>query len=244
MTEREATLLIGLVTEYIRTGEPVGSVALARLLPLQRSAATVRADLHELEEAGYIFQPHVSAGRIPTDKGYRFFVDHVRARSVALAERQRLQQQFTQLKAAHQQLARITARFLAELTDMPALGAQHDPPEVFESGLRELVQDAPGTSLPELKELTGLLQQLDQRLTERAAPGTGELAAATGQANVYIGEEIPFMSAQHSSLVVRDVSLADGETLTLIIIGPKRMPYQRNVALLNAVADIIEQQQG
>lgn len=236
MTNREGKLLIGLVTEYIRTGQPVGSVALSRALALDRSPATVRADLHELEEGGYIYQPHVSAGRVPTDRGYRFFVDHVRTRSIALVERQRLQQQFEQLLGAHQELARITARFLARVTDTPALSSQHHPPDVFEAGLRELVRDGTATNMDELKELTQLLARLDQRLVEKDLPATRQ------EASVYIGEEIPFMSARHTSMVVRDVELPDGEQMTLIIIGPKRMPYQRNVALLNAVADIIQQQ--
>jgi transcriptional regulator of heat shock response len=90
--------------------------------------------------------------------------------------------------------------------------------------------------MDELKELTQLLARLDERLVDQVVPSTHQAAS------VYIGEEIPFMSARHSSMVVRDVELPAGETMTLIIIGPKRMPYHRNVALLNAVADIIEQQ--
>jgi transcriptional regulator of heat shock response len=236
MTEREAVLLIGLVTDYIRTGTPVGSLALARGLKLDRSPATIRADLHQLEEEGYIWQPHTSAGRIPTDKGYRFFVDHVRERGVAAAQRERMKEQLTQLMAAHQQLARMTAQFLSAITDTPVLSSSNDPPAVFESGLRELIHHSTETTLDELKELTALLKQLDERMAEKPLP------AAPEQANVYIGEENPLMTAHYSSMVVRDVATPDGQTMTLVIIGPKRMPYQRNVALLNAVAEIIEQE--
>lgn len=237
MTEREATLLLGLVTEYIRSGQPVGSVALARSPQLDCSPATIRADLHELEQGGYIFQPHTSAGRVPTDSGYRFFVDHVRARKVALTEQERLKHQFETLVAAHQHLAQITARFLAQLTETAAVSSQSQPREIFESGLRELVQEAPENNLDELKELSTLLQQLDERLHDRLLP------TSSGGANVFIGQEIPFMAARHSSMVVREVELSDGQVMTLVVLGPKRMPYQRNVALLNAVADIIQQQE-
>ncbi len=240
MTDRQATLLIGLVAHYIQTGEPVGSLALARRLRLAKSPATVRADLHDLESEGYIFQPHTSAGRIPTDKGYRYFVDHIRGRAVAVGEREALKKQFAQLLMAQRQLARITARFLSELTDTPAVSSQTDPPAVFESGLPALIQHS-SSSIDELKELSSLIEKLDERLAERALPGQQADLPATPQASVFIGEEIPFMRAEHSSMVVRDVTAADGDTLTLVIIGPKRMPYQRNVALLNAVADIIEQ---
>lgn len=236
MNERASNLLIGFVTEYIRTGQPVGSVALARALHLDRSPATVRSDLHELEEAGYMQQPHTSAGRIPTDLGYRFFVNHVRCRQVALAEKVRLKEEFHALFKAHDHLARATARFLAQLTEMPALSYQNEPPDFFESGLRELVQESSRTTLAELKELSALLQRLDERLNKKTLP------ASRTEACVYIGEEIPFMPARLSSIVVRAVVVAPGRVITLVILGPKRMPYQRNVSLLNAVAEIIENQ--
>lgn len=233
MTERERVLLLGLVAEYIRTGQPVGSVALARSLRLDCSPATIRSDLQELAEAGYIFKPHTSAGRVPMDAGYRFFVDHVRARSVAAGEREQLREEFATLIAVHQHLARTTARFLARLTDTPALSSQNEPPDVFESGLREFVQESDQENLDELKELSTLLLQLDEHFPEQSLP------VSTSTAKVYIGAEITFMPAHHSSLVVRKVALPDGQTLTLVVLGPKRMRYQRNVALLNAVADII-----
>lgn len=235
LTEREAALLLGLVTEYIRTGQPVGSVALARVLALQKSPATIRAGLHELEEAGYVFQPHTSAGRVPTDKGYRYYVDHLQEHHVARTEHEHLQEQFRELLQAHQQLTRITARFLARLTATAALSSKHDPPDVYESGLRELVQHTDTTSGDALREVTNLLDKLDEQLSEEPLPTSSE------NPQVYIGAEIPFMSAQHSSMVVRDVALPYGQSMTLIILGPKRMPYHRNIALLNAVATIIKQ---
>src|SRR5919107_2748290 len=75
LTERSRRLLATLVREYIATGEPVASQVLARESGLGLSSATVRNVLAQLEEAGYVHQPHTSAGRVPTDRGYRFFVD-------------------------------------------------------------------------------------------------------------------------------------------------------------------------
>ena len=74
---RRAAILEAVVTEYIGTAEPVGSSHVASAPGVKVSSATVRSEMAALEREGYLVQPHTSAGRIPTDKGYRFFVDHL-----------------------------------------------------------------------------------------------------------------------------------------------------------------------
>src|SRR6202051_1259066 len=75
LSERAQRLLRILIESYIRDGQPVGSRALSRESGLQLSSATVRNVMADLEELGFVASPHTSAGRVPTDKGYRFFVD-------------------------------------------------------------------------------------------------------------------------------------------------------------------------
>src|SRR6266581_1565444 len=75
MTERQAQILATIIEQYAEVAAPVGSLMLARLFHV--SSATIRAEMARLEEMGYIAQPHTSAGRIPTDKGYRFYVNHI-----------------------------------------------------------------------------------------------------------------------------------------------------------------------
>ena len=77
LNERQAAILEAVVTEYIGSAEPVGSSHVANAPGVQVSSATVRSEMVALERDGYLEQPHTSAGRIPTDKGYRFFVDHL-----------------------------------------------------------------------------------------------------------------------------------------------------------------------
>src|SRR5580658_10588594 len=72
---RKAAILTAVVSEYIETAEPVGSAHITGTPGVEVSSATVRSDMAALERDGYLTQPHTSAGRIPTDKGYRFFVD-------------------------------------------------------------------------------------------------------------------------------------------------------------------------
>ena len=75
LTERKLKILQAVIRNYLETGEPVGSRTISKYTDLNLSSATIRNEMADLEEMGYIVQPHTSAGRIPTDKGYRLYVD-------------------------------------------------------------------------------------------------------------------------------------------------------------------------
>ena len=75
LNERKLTILKAIIQNYLETGEPVGSRTLSKYTELNLSSATIRNEMADLEDLGYIFQPHTSAGRIPSDKGYRLYVD-------------------------------------------------------------------------------------------------------------------------------------------------------------------------
>ncbi len=77
LDQRKATILDAIIQTYLNTGEPVGSRTISKFTDLHLSSATIRNEMSDLEEMGYIVQPHTSAGRIPTDKGYRLYVDHL-----------------------------------------------------------------------------------------------------------------------------------------------------------------------
>ncbi len=119
---RSRRILYAAVTEYIATGEPVGSRKLARRYGLDVSPATIRNELSDLEEAGYLAQPHTSAGRIPTDKGFRTFVDAlVRVREVQPQDRLALFERLSQLNPGVDDLPREAGRLLSHLTGAAAV---------------------------------------------------------------------------------------------------------------------------
>ena len=74
---RKVTILKAIIKTYLETGEPVGSRTISKYSDLKLSSATIRNEMSDLEEMGYIIQPHTSAGRIPSDRGYRFYVDQL-----------------------------------------------------------------------------------------------------------------------------------------------------------------------
>ena len=77
LDERKIKILDAIIRNYLATGEPVGSRTISKFTDLNLSSATIRNEMSDLEEMGYIVQPHTSAGRIPSDKGYRFYVDRI-----------------------------------------------------------------------------------------------------------------------------------------------------------------------
>ena len=121
LDDRKLAILRAIVTDYVDTREPVGSKALVERHRLDVSAATVRNDMAALEEEGYITQPHTSAGRIPTDKGYRLFVDRLaQIKPLSSAERTAIAA-FLNGTADVDDLMARTVRLLAQLTRQVAI---------------------------------------------------------------------------------------------------------------------------
>jgi heat-inducible transcriptional repressor len=122
LDERKAAILKTVVTDYVETAQPVGSSQVARDPAIEVSPATIRSDMAALERDGYLMHPHTSAGRVPTDKGYRFFVDHL---TTPASLRESKQEQISEFfSRAHGELERMladTSRLLSHLTDSAAI---------------------------------------------------------------------------------------------------------------------------
>src|SRR6516225_3210406 len=114
---RQCEVLATLVRQHIATGLPVGSKAVADRLSEPLSSATIRALMVEFEEAGFLHQPHISAGRVPTDKAYRFYVDHIaQTKSLGAATQKYIDQSLSsQADSPEELLARIS-RILSEVS--------------------------------------------------------------------------------------------------------------------------------
>src|SRR4051794_22617821 len=123
LEERKASILRAIVEEYVATAQPVGSGTIVHTRSLGVSAATVRNDMGALEREGYVVQPHTSAGRIPTDKGYRYFVDHHLAAASALPSPQRkaVADFFASSARGIDDLLHETSQLLARLTSHAAV---------------------------------------------------------------------------------------------------------------------------
>jgi len=114
LTEREELILQATVQSYITSAEPVGSRAIVKRYDLTLSPATVRNVMSDLEESGFLQQRHTSSGRIPTDRGYRYYVNHLmRVQELTLAERERIEHEFNQKLNDTEEAMRHTSHLLA-----------------------------------------------------------------------------------------------------------------------------------
>ncbi len=122
LDERKANILKAVVEEYIQTAQPVGSGHVANAPGVNVSSATVRNDMAVLEQDGYLHQPHTSAGRVPTEMGYRWFVDHLAEPGpLGSSETQKIRSFFAKAHGEIEQMLRDTSRLLANLTRYAAV---------------------------------------------------------------------------------------------------------------------------
>lgn len=136
LTERQKHILGVIVDDYIKSAEPVGSRSISKRDDVTFSPATIRNEMSDLEEMGYLSQPHTSAGRIPSNKGYRFYVDHlITPKKVALDDIEHIRRMFAEQYVELEQMIQQTASVLSELTNYTAivLGT-----EVFDTTLKHI----------------------------------------------------------------------------------------------------------
>lgn len=220
MEDRLRSILELVIDHYIRLNQPVGSRYVEDQLEGSLSSATIRSLFRELEELGYLAQPHTSAGRIPTDEGYRYYVSNLSPRHLPMREREEIAAEMDE-----QPLASILARRAHTL----ALSGWVKRGQVEEAGFSELLEQ--DSALHVLREMAALLESRQNYLGQLAEQGRDHAA-------VFIGEENPVFPTQHTTLIIRTVP-RQKDNVVLVLAGPKRMAYQRNVALLNDVADIM-----
>jgi heat-inducible transcriptional repressor len=175
LDERKAAILAALVEEHIRTGEPVSSGTILQHSPLHCSSATIRNEMVVLESDGYIVKPHTSAGRVPTDRGYRYYIDHLSAGSLRPTGHVRVEQFFATIHVELDRMLKQTSELLSDVAHYPAVVVG---PPVQGQTLRDahLLPVGPDSVLLVLVTEPGRVTQSLLRLSIPVAPA--EVAAA------------------------------------------------------------------
>ena len=221
-----------MVREYTEKAEPVGSKVLAEKYGLKASSATIRSDMVILEEEGYLFQPHTSAGRIPTDKGYRYFVSEIMEdRELSLSEQKKLQAEFLKLKAQHSRMSRTMAKVLSSFSGSLAITGTEK--EVYDFGIRELLENPEFQEVDEFCRVAEVLDYIDENIDKIFEK------VREGETQIFIGSENPIKKISNCSMVVSPYKTKEGERAILALIGPKRMEYAKNKSLLDYVKNIL-----
>jgi transcriptional regulator of heat shock response len=214
LDERQGEILRAVVREYVRVARPVGSEALARKYRIGVSPATIRNEFAELTQEGYLRKPHTSAGRTPTNRGYRYFVN-VEVRP----ERSIDQHEAKQIKDDVETLAEM----LSNCSELLSAVWREDN-ETALRGLKQILAQpefAPRDASLRLAETIDALPQTLAKLFELDVP-----------AGVFIGDESPLWKHDDISILFRRVRFSNRACGIACIIGPTRMSYETNWELL------------
>ncbi|MBP5512198.1 transcriptional regulator [Candidatus Saccharibacteria bacterium] len=242
ITERQKQILFAIIEEFAEVATPVGSVTLAKLFDV--SSATIRAEMARLEEAGLITQPHTSAGRVPTDAGYRFYVNSLTEQHEnALREPSRMLGSGTSMpnRNIHALEVRVnsqertdyairsTVDMLAELTGNLGLGTIGE--QLYLSGISRLFSQPEFLDNSKIQDVAKLLDNLEPWLRE-ARPGE--------PLNIFIGHENPIGKSSGVSLIISRFRSQYSDSSYIGVLGPTRQNYAETMSLVRHAGIILE----
>lgn len=230
MTDRQLEILTLVVTTYAQTTEPVGSQVIAAQLGY--SPATIRSEMGELERQGLIRQPHTSAGRVPTDKGYRVYVNNLSGRPLphsrdAAAMRRRVTD-ITQADEAVRQTAEILARRTGNLAIATL------PSGLYKIGFASFLNHPEFYGHRAAVEAMMLVDELENWAREALGDGDERI-------RVYIGQENPIGRSSNTSAVITRFSSPFSETSYIGLIGPTRQDYPKVISLVDYAGRLLEE---
>ncbi len=231
MTERQYKILSAIVEQYAEVASPVGSQLLARAFNV--SSATIRADMAELEHLGFIHQPHTSAGRVPTDKGYRWYVNNIQVAEPTMAIERNARTLDTRLSGAGEptQAIKSAVDSLVEITGNLGIGTIGS--QLYMSGLTNLFNQPEFVGTEAVKNVAYLLDNLEPWLRE---------TAPNEPLNVYIGKENPIGKASGCSLIISRFRSPYSDKSYIGIVGPTRQSYRSVMGLVSHAGQMLEEQ--
>ena len=230
ITERQKQILCQIVEEYAETASPVGSVTMAKLFNV--SPATIRAEMARLEMLGLVAQPHTSAGRVPTDAGYRFYVNNLEtSEQEKMPERgaHALEVRVSSQSQADEAIRRAVDT-LVELTGN--LGLATIGGQLYLSGISTLFTQPEFGDIRRVQAVAKLLDNLEPWLRE-AAPGEA--------LNIFIGHENPIGKNSEVSLIISRFKSPFSDRSYIGVLGPTRQNYARVMQLVGHTGRMLEE---
>lgn len=228
-------MLNSLIGEYVKSAQPVSSQLLEKKCDFGVCPATIRIEMQKLTDAGLIFQPHTSSGRVPTDKGYRFFVDNLSEENSSEEDFDFIMEDWMTQEAEE---TKDTIKFIQSLTkklsDISSnlvLGYLFEEKILWKEGWENILQE------PEFKEsnvvssFARIVKSFDKEM---------EGLQIDSKVEVFIGGENPFSKDKEFSTIIERCCFPNKEEGIVAILGPKRMSYDRNIGLLNSLRKIME----
>jgi transcriptional regulator of heat shock response len=233
LDERKQKILKAIIQDYLETAEPVGSSNLLKRFRLGVSPATIRNEMAALEEKGYIKQPHTSAGRIPSDKGYRYYVDHLmKVKSLSQKDEETIQNIYKKRMADLESLVHETLETVSSLTHYATImrvskGGREE--RVYHRGISNIA------TLPEFSNVDHLKHILKIFDEEKLLTSMLKEYSHKDGVSITIGSENKYRAVRDYSVLVAPCTTREGEFASIGIIGPTRMFYNRSVSVIEQI---------
>lgn len=233
--ERKDTILEIVVDKYIQTATPVSSGYIAQEFHLDLSPATIRNILADLEEEGYLMHPHTSAGRMPTELGYRYYVDHLMHEINLLEEEKtRIRQEYNKEVKDLETLLDKTTQVLSDVTQYTTIiSVDGWGNKIFCRGTSHVIGYPDINDLNKIKSIIRTLEEkewivevINRNIEERV--------------KIFIGHETACEEMDHCSLVISRYQVPQGLSGRIAVLGPTCMNYERVVSALDYFAGLMK----
>lgn len=235
LTSRQANLLKAIVEEYIESGEPVGSETLDKKYNLGVSPATIRNDMVKLHKAGFLVQPHTSAGRIPTSQALRFYIKNLmETKNLSVTEEVAAKEKVWDFRHEVDRLLKEATRALAEKTSMLSV-ATTDQGKVYHSGYANILEIPEFFDIDVTRTVLSLIEEV------------GELKNIFSKAmeeepmHILLGEELDNPFLKPVGFVFTDIKAGDKLTGRIGVIGPCRLNFSQAIPFVRYFGNLIEE---
>lgn len=234
LSKRQRKLLKAIINEFIKTGEPIGSVTIAENYDLGVSPATLRAEMSNLVNQGYLLKEHSSAGRVPTTMGLRYFLDDMlKEEKLNKVKETQVKEKLFQKRFDRNKFVKQAVKELANLSGLAALSLVDDI--VFTSGFGQLLNE------PEFKDLTLLQYAFEVIESESLLASLFQRFSRNGNLRVLVGDEIGIDALSECSIVCSPFKYFRGLRGYIATVGPRRVRYSKVVPAVRVIANFMEE---
>jgi heat-inducible transcriptional repressor len=234
MTPRQEALLASIINEYVQTAEPLSSKLLEKMGFFGLSSATIRGEMCELENLGYLAQLHTSSGRIPTDMAYRLFVDNMigqESYEVPSDCKKRINKVLLTLSGDPREINKTVAQLLSELTDNLVIAGVPEQDDFFKVGLSSLFEMPEFREFDKVFKLTSFFDEFESLFSGIEKEFFGD------DFKIFIGNENPVKNIRDETVMFAKYTLPGNYACSLTLIGPTRMDYGKNIGLIKYTTD-------
>ncbi|XOU94573.1 MAG: hypothetical protein ACNFW9_00740 [Candidatus Kerfeldbacteria bacterium] len=231
MNERKSAIFGAIIKEHVTKGNTVASKVLVDKYDFQLSSATMRNEMVELEKDGYIFQPHTSAGRIPTEKGWKYYIENfIQNKQISKKHKELMDVIFDEGGMNFDITVKKVSKGLAEISkDAVFVGFSHD--DFYYTGLSHLFKNPEFQKLDLVQHVSEVVDHLGEVITDMF----DEVSESETEI-VLIGKENPF--GAECSTIVTSYSNGKDNKGVFGILGPMRMNYEDNMALIKYAKEL------